>query len=304
MGSKKRLLNLISENIKGDKVIDACSGSGVVTQHLTKNKKVISCDILYFPGAIINGSIGVSNKINEIKTLLGKANSLKGKQGFFYNNYTNDRTYFTEENAAILDEYREFCENIPDFKLKNYMLYVGMESLSRAANTTGLQACFLKKFKTPAARKIEFRLEDHYEGESEFHRTGIIEFLENYQDFDTIYLDPPYNQRQYGKTYHLYETFIRNDNPEIFGKTGQRKILDEPSKFCKLYECENEFKKLVSLCKNKTILISYNSEGNLPKEKFINLFNAECIEFDFRRYKSLSHEKENKVKEYLFVINT
>ena len=39
---------------------------------------------------------------------------------------------------------------------------------------------------------------------------------------DILYLDPPYNHRQYATNYHLLETVAKYDNPKIHGKTGLR----------------------------------------------------------------------------------
>ena len=37
---------------------------------------------------------------------------------------------------------------------------------------------------------------------------------------DVLYLDPPYNTRQYITNYHLLETIARYDAPALHGKTG------------------------------------------------------------------------------------
>lgn len=49
---------------------------------------------------------------------------------------------------------------------------------------------------------------------------------------DVLYLDPPYNQRQYATNYHLLETIARYDDPEIHGKTGLREYSAQKSKYC------------------------------------------------------------------------
>lgn len=36
---------------------------------------------------------------------------------------------------------------------------------------------------------------------------------------DVLYLDPPYNSRQYCSNYHVLETIARYDNPVLSGKT-------------------------------------------------------------------------------------
>ena len=301
MGSKKRLVTEIQKHIIGTNILDACCGSGAVTQYLSNNgKKVTSSDLLYFPGVIIRGSIGLSEEQKEIASqFIDYANTLKGKEGFFYINYSNIRTYFLPENAAWLDHYREEVENISDPKVKDYLLYCGLESMSLVQNVCGMQACFLKHFKRAAKIKIYARLEPIYKGFAEFKRQNAIEVVQE-SNFDTVYLDPPYNERQYGKTYHLYETYIRNDSPEIFGTTGQRKKLDEPSEFCQIYKFEKAFTDFINACKGR-VIISYNSEGNMKKERFVELFSPKIIEMSLPKYNSQG--KSDVISEYLFVID-
>lgn len=49
---------------------------------------------------------------------------------------------------------------------------------------------------------------------------------------DILYLDPPYNARQYCTNYHVLETVARYDNPELHGKTGLRDYSSQKSLFC------------------------------------------------------------------------
>ena len=60
----------------------------------------------------------------------------------------------------------------------------------------------------------------------------ILSLLTNSKFRDTyreniLYIDPPYNERQYGPNYHIYETLIRYDDPVIKGKTGLRDWKNE-----------------------------------------------------------------------------
>jgi adenine-specific DNA-methyltransferase len=42
-----------------------------------------------------------------------------------------------------------------------------------------------------------------------------INFLITKTSHDVVYLDPPYNERQYSANYHVLETIAKYDNPEI-----------------------------------------------------------------------------------------
>ena len=58
-----------------------------------------------------------------------------------------------------------------------------------------------------------------------------MELIDNI-DVDILYLDPPYNHRQYAPNYHLLETIALYDNPKIKGITGMRDYKNQKSEFC------------------------------------------------------------------------
>ena len=78
---------------------------------------------------------------------------------------------------------------------------------------------------------------------------------------DVLYLDPPYNARQYCTNYHILETIARYDNPEIKGKTGLRNYDTQKSKYCSKRTVKSEFEDLIKKANFKYIFLSYNNEG-------------------------------------------
>ena len=40
------------------------------------------------------------------------------------------------------------------------------------------------------------------------------------EEYDVVYLDPPYNNRQYSKNYHVLNYLARYEDMELRGKTG------------------------------------------------------------------------------------
>ena len=78
---------------------------------------------------------------------------------------------------------------------------------------------------------------------------------------DILYLDPPYNQRQYATNYHMLETIAKYDNPKIHGKTGLREYQNQKSLYCSKPQAIKAFKDLILQAKAKYIFLSYNNEG-------------------------------------------
>ena len=78
---------------------------------------------------------------------------------------------------------------------------------------------------------------------------------------DVLYLDPPYNHRQYGANYHVLETIASYDNPLLSGVTGMRSY--PRSLYCRRRSAREALEHLVRTARARHILLSYNDEGLL-----------------------------------------
>lgn len=320
IGSKLKLLQWIFSIIEKEKknesvFLDGCCGSGVVSKFAAqKGYSVIANDLMLFSSSIVNGSIGLESfQIQEASEHIGKINSLDGLNGFFYNNFSEKsnppRLYFTYENAQKIDAARNYIEKIKDKKIKDYLIYCGLEAISRVSNTTGVQSAFLKKFKKRALGNFELKKEKIYSGDVDVYNLDIMKCLDlNLSDY-ILYIDPPYNRRQYGANYHIYETFTRNDNPKIKGVAGLRNWENESkSNFCSVKNCLNFTYEIIDRAKCKKIFISYSSDGIMRIEDFEKKFgdSLKYYSIENTRYKADSSSERqynaNKLYEYLIVI--
>lgn len=75
---------------------------------------------------------------------------------------------------------------------------------------------------------------------------------------DIVYIDPPYNSRQYCDTYHLLENVARWEKPEVFGVAKKMDRSRMKSEYCTV-EAPKAFAALVRDIKAKYILFSYNN---------------------------------------------
>jgi adenine-specific DNA-methyltransferase len=331
IGSKEKInkwiFSHISENIepKNEVFLDACAGSGSVSKYAAKVGfgKIISNDIMEFPSHIVRGSISLpKSKLGKAIILIDQMNKLSGIEGFFFHNYSEHagRLFFTDSNAQKIDACRQFIENnVSDIYIKSYLLYCLLEAFSAVSNCTGIHAAFLKKYKNRATKKLLIRQQPS------LHLTGILKIVnkdilsllksssklrKNLIETQT-YIDPPYNHRQYGPNYHLYETLIKYDNPTITGKVGLRDWKNESkSLFCSKGKCASFTKEIVDNTIAKSIYISYNSDGLLSKDDFMDTFsgyNIKLFTMPQKRYKSDSSEEreynQTDLFEYLFKIN-
>ena len=296
--------------------MDGCSGSGSTSKYaIHENFNVISNDLFNFSGVIIKGFSGIDIKEHQIEldVHIKYINSIKGINGFFSKNYSVSagRSYFTDDNARKIDATRKYIEKIQDENIRNYLLYISIEGLSSVVNTTGVQAAFLKKIKNRASNTFSIKIQPSCESKK------VKTFTKDLKDLvilptDILYIDPPYNNRQYGPNYHLYETFIRNDTPKIVGITGLREWQKEnKSDFCSKKTCLNFLRNVISKTKAKLILISYSSDGILSRDDIEEMVLKEfsddiiCHRKTYKRYKADNSRKNNDtlLTEYLFVIS-
>jgi adenine-specific DNA-methyltransferase len=123
-----------------------------------------------------------------------------------------------------------------------------------------------------------------------------------------VYLDPPYNARQYSKNYFPLNVIAKPpetvSSVPLKGKTGiPADCFISP--FCKK-GCETAFDTLFRELKTKWIFLSYNSEGIVSKELMLDIMKrygeASVIERDYKRFKSFEYNKDVEIKEYLFCL--
>jgi adenine-specific DNA-methyltransferase len=206
-----------------------------------------------------------------------------------------------------------YVENVEDNIIKSFLLYCLLEAMSRVSNTAGVQAAFLKKLKQRAEQKFVVNQEAViYNEKTKAFTSNILvllkdkEFRKSFKE-EVLYIDPPYNSRQYGPNYHLYETLVRYDNPELKeGKTGLRDWSDTKSDFCSKKTCLQFLKDIIESTTAKHIFVSYNTDGLMTRDEIENfiLENFEDIFISVhiikqRRFKSDSGEDRNYNKSLL-----
>lgn len=125
---------------------------------------------------------------------------------------------------------------------------------------------------------------------------------------DILYIDPPYNNRQYATNYHLLESVAVWDKKILDNKTGLRPYENQKSNYCYSSRCIHTFENLIKNSKTKFILLSYNAEGIIPQKEIMRILSekgeVKLYEKEYRRYKSNSNGKGNKdiLKELLFFV--
>lgn len=278
IGSKKKLLNFIKNSVYEtvgynleDKVFcDLFAGTGIVGHNFKKEvKKIISNDLEYYSYVLNRNYIGNNNElqVDEYFDILNDLPLISN--GFVYENYCNggksDRLYFSDHNGKKIDTIRQKIEtwkndNEISDDIYYHLLASLLECADKVANTASMYGAYLKKLKKTALKElilvptnihISTNKGDVYNRDS----NELITEIEG----DILYLDPPYNARQYGSNYHMLNT-IANNKPFIpSGMTGLPEY--NRSKYCSRTKVLEEFDHLIKNSRFKYIFLSYNNEG-------------------------------------------
>lgn len=312
IGSKYSLIDFLKESItdfagKKPKVFaDLFAGTGVVGSEFKQmGYQVISNDIQYYSYVLIKHLIENVPPLNQ--TLIEYLNSLKGIEGFVYNNYCSGsgsgRCYYTDENGKKCDAIRQEIERmrksaeISDSEYF-YLLASLINSIDKYANTASVYGAFLKKVKKSAEK--EFILEPLPTIESSKNNKAYNEDINSLIktiEGDILYLDPPYNERQYCANYHVLETIARYDNPMLNGKTGLRDYRSQKSAYCSKRTVAYVFEDLIKNAKFKYIFLSYNNEGlmslNQIREIMSKYGEYTVYTKDYRRFRADKKENRN-----------
>ena len=330
IGSKLKLLPFLQQNIEStlkrhnakplqDSIFcDLFAGTGVVGRAFKpKVKQVISNDKEYYSFVLNQNYIANYTPIIRADELLKTLNNTPLKKGKIFTHYAlgsgSGRQYFSDENAMKIDGIRESIAAWQQSGFINeaefyFLLASLLESADSVANTACVYGAFLKCLKKSATKELVLS-PAVFESSHNSHKV----FNEDSQNLitqisgDILYLDPPYNAREYGANYHLLNTIALYDDFIPKGKTGLRAY--EKSAWCKKGCVENALDFLLQNADFEWIFLSYNDEGLLSLETIKNLMKKygryACVKQDYQRFKadSTRQQKQSKTTEYLHILH-
>lgn len=307
IGSKQSLLDFLETTIEeftgykeGDGFVfgDLFAGTGVVGQrYKEKGHSVISNDIQYYSYVLNKHYIENIPELDD--SLLEYFNNLNPVKGFIYNNYCegsgSGRNYFTNENGMKCDAVRIELERLyraGEINDNLYFYYLAslINSIDKYANTASVYGAFLKHIKKPAQKEFMLELLPVGNGNiGKVYNEDINKLIKKVGG-DVLYIDPPYNNRQYCSNYHVLETIAKYDTPKLRGVTGLRDETYQKSKYCSKRTVIDIFEDLIKNADFKYIILSYNNEG-LMDLKTIKDIMSKYGEYDFftkeyRRFKA------------------
>lgn len=306
IGSKYSLMEFLKNTIsnvtehtggEGHTFADLFAGTGVVgSAYKEMGYNVIANDIQYYSYVLNKHLIENVPVIDD--SPLDYLNSLSGIEGFIYNNYCaggSERNYFTDSNGKKCDAIRTALEKLHDSReiddcVYYYFLASLVNSIDKYANTASVYGAFLKHIKKSAQKDFKLDLLPVVSGnKGKVYNMDINVLIKEIRG-DILYLDPPYNARQYCTNYHVLETIAKYDSPVLKGKTGLREYSAQKSAFCSKRTVDKAFDDLISNADFKYIFLSYNNEGLMSLDTIKAIMSKygkyTCYTQDYRRFKA------------------
>lgn len=324
IGNKTRLLDFISESLldfgvpKSGVFIDIFSGTASVGRYFKeKGYQIISNDFMtysYYAQYVfikMNKEPKFSNITSDgLKGVLKILNDEKlRKRGYVFNNYSPSgifkRQYFSDDNAERIDAIRDTIEDWKNKELLSfdeyvYLVYLLIDSADFVANISGTYGAYLKIWRSMALKKICLNPVEIFDNKmkNKVFNQDSNTLIDNIKG-DIIYIDPPYNERQYASNFHVLESLAVWDKQDLKGKTGLREYVNQKSTYCSKQTAVKSLEDLVKKSNVKFLALSYNNEGIIPKEEIVRILNSKGklkeYTMDYRRFRT---EKDNEHRHY------
>jgi adenine-specific DNA-methyltransferase len=318
-GSKAVLANwiisIILDDCKGNSFTDIFAGTGIIAQKASKHfQKIIVNDLLYsnnvaYKAFFLNGEYD-KKKLKEYSFNYANINSKNIENNYFSKNFGDK--FFNFEDAKKIGFIREDIEkNKQNLTKKEYNILITslFYSADKIANTVGHYDAYFKTIKP--VQKFVFELINLAEIKNiEIYREDANQLVKKLKS-DIVYIDPPYNSRQYSRFYHILENIVKWDKPKLHG-IALKPEPENMSDYCRV-KAPVVFENLINDLNCSYIAVSYNNTYTSKSNSSKNKITLEQIEDVLKstgetkiyershKYFNSGKTKFNDHKEFLFI---
>lgn len=308
IGNKRALLPLIDAGIRQAKeklgksridFLDLFSGSGVVARMARQHSRALHCNDLELYSYVVNSCYqanaedvdkpALANLLEWVRNEIREA----FEPGFLSELYaprddesiqSGERVFYTRRNAIFLDTFCRVLASVPE-EFRPFVLAPVLSQASMHANTSGVFKGFYKNRhgvgqfggdgRNALARikkNIEVRAPvfSNFSCTSYLHKSDANQLVHELERVDIAYFDPPYNQHPYGSNYFMLNLLCDYRRPGEVSSVSGIPIDWNRSLYNKAQYAEKALFDAVADVKADIVLISYNSEGFVPHERFLS----------------------------------
>lgn len=193
------------------------------------------------------------------------------------------RLFFSEKHGKridiILNAIKHWKKNDLINETEFYILLSSLiDSVALFSNTSGVYEAFYKKLFPNTQQTFRLIIPQLIESDKKHFvfKEDSNSLVRKLPEFDILYVDPPYNTRQYSSNYHLLNLIAKfheiedltSYEKDLFGTRGQSMKENFKSKYCSRYTFREVLKDLLENAKCRAVVISYfDGNDNLWKEK-------------------------------------
>lgn len=347
IGNKRSLLPFIGKGIDHARAalgqekirfLDLFSGSGIVARYAKQFSATLYANDLERYSAIMNRCYlsnaraldlpGLSATIERLHTeVLAEL-----KPGFITELYTpqdeqrvrpGERVFYTRRNAMYLDTARQKIAALPAAQ-QDHVLAPLLASASVHTNTSGVFKGFYKNKEgvgqyggsarnalTRILRdiRLEMPVLSRFDCIAEVVQLDANEAVRTLPEVDVAYFDPPYNQHPYGSNYFMLNLLARYERPESISAVSGIPDDWNRSAYNKRPQAATALFDAVEQCRAKFVLISYNSEGFIPHEQFLDELQrcgeVSVMDTEYNTFRGCRNLKNRNtyVTEFLYLID-
>ncbi len=320
LGGKSRLAPAIFNLARqvaptADSLTDLFAGSGALSYYFKQQGFAVTTnDLLFFSYAMSHGTLAINKlpQFRRLRALLGqdpreylnscqlpKLDTSQVIRLTYSPDSSPERRYLTRDNALRIDFARQQIEAWKREGLVSsdeyfHLLAAIVLGVPPVSNITGTYGAFLKYWDKRALNPYtvaEVGVFDNGKKNRSYNLDALA--LLGRISGQVLYLDPPYNERQYLPNYHVLETVARYDYPTVTGVTGQRPVGTGKSAFCSKKTALGTLEEVVVAAQFEHIILSYNNEGVVSTDELTEMLRAHAAPgsyrlttIPYRRYKN------------------
>lgn len=346
LGNKRALLDLIGKGMRlaahrlGSRklvCLDAFSGSGIVARFLKPWASLLLANDCELYSEVINRCYLTNRsecdavRLHEAVAQLQREVGARLRAGFIAELYAprrddaiepGERVFYTRRNAMIIDTARQAIDAL-EAPLRPLLLAPLLAEASVHVNTSGVFKGFYKDAAgrgafggragnalTRILGEIAIRepVLSRFECPFIVYRRDIDVLLGELGELDVAYLDPPYNQHPYGSNYFMLNLIAEYRRPAAVSPVSGIPVDWNRSRYNVRPEAESALEQLVSACPARFVLLSYNSEGFVPRptlEAMLKRYGSVTVFRSphpaFRGSRNL-YKRRARVSEYLYAL--
>ena len=323
IGSKTKLLQNIKEaayQVMNDRLFtfaDLFGGTGVVAYEFARNgHPTIVNDTLMSNVVAYQAWMGTEQVREDIITdYISRFNDLRYDD--ILTNYFSDvygGKYFSMNDAKKIGYIRDYLEeHRPELNYREFCILLTslLYTTDKIANTVGHFEHYLSKAPIDSNFLLQ-EIEIQATAKTQIYNEDANE-LARQIEADVVYLDPPYNARQYVNFYHVLENLARWEKPmEFEGNSMKFKRNHLKSGYSRSI-APKLLEDLVNSLNSQVIIVSYNntydarsgaSNNKIQEEEIVQILSkrgeVNRIDMDYKAFNSGKTDLKNH-KEYLFI---